>query len=651
MEIAKELVLNLKQSNVSHAGYGSQKECEVLIDHILQNMMNSQLPELIPEVKNEDDSIQYREEGNQHFVMGNDDEAIKCYTMSLAYANNNELMSYAYANRSAALYRKQMFKECLIDIDSALSFGYPEEKRNKLKERAAKAIEEIKKKLQSKMGDHIAAGTFTNMCSSDRSSDAVTVRYRNGNVKLSEDKNKNLNIDEKQDSVNSSDKVSMSDHNEKTQPRYLADEGPLQLAYGPSKEAPAASDGVNICFSEKYGRHLVATKEFKPGDVVTIEYPYVYVLYTQRYYTHCHKCLSQSYNLIPCPHCPVAQYCSEKCRKSAWEMSHEIECPIMALVGNLLNVDKDKIRMLTKIIRFVIVVTAKGKKLDELRADMKIAESNPDNRTAGFTDEGILDSTSARSALSLATNMTTRPLIGISAFACISALAAILLATQTNFFCKKYEVDQLKNITNYPEIKFCGSLMFRACVIMSSNCFSVQQEYRFLEGSGLYITHSLYNHSCAPNTFRHFEGLTMITRALEPIHPGDQLFTNYGASYAYMTKSERREKIMQDYFFECDCIACTFDWPKYKEILENHIGSINKNKELVEKLKPYKQRLEKNMYDINAVKSVLDILYSNVSQPCEEIVHAEQYLKTYYLALLTCKSLIPCYYILQTIFV
>lgn len=96
-----------------------------------------------------------------------------------------------------------------------------------------------------------------------------------------------------------------------------------------------------------------------------------------------------------------------------------------------------------------------------------------DNRTAGFTDTAILDSFSARSALSLATNMTTRPLIGISAFACISALAVILLATQTKFFPKKYEIDDLKDITKFSELKFCASIMFRACVIMSSNCFSV----------------------------------------------------------------------------------------------------------------------------------------------------------------------------------
>ncbi|XP_043784520.1 SET and MYND domain-containing protein 4-like isoform X3 [Apis laboriosa] len=579
MEIAKELVLNLKQSNCSHAGYGLQKECEALLGHILQNVIKSQLPELIFEVKNEEDSIQFREEGNQHFVMGDDNEAIKYYTMSLAYANNNELMSYAYANRSAALYRKQLFKECLIDIDAALNFGYPEEKRKKLKERGIKAIEEIKKKLKLTNNDHIDSETFTNMCLSqninNESERSFTVKYRN--------------------------------------------------------EAPAISDGISISFSEKYGRHLVVTKEFKPGDIITIEDPYAYVIYTQRYYTHCHHCLSRSYNLIPCLHCPVAQYCSEKCRILAWEMAHDIECPIMALIGNLLHVDKDKIRMLTKIIRFLIIVTAKGKNINELRADMKLAESNPDNRTAGFTDEDILDSTSARSALSLATNMTMRPLIGISAFACISALAAILLATQTNFFCNKYEVNQLKDINNYSDIIFCSSIMFRACVIMSSNCFSVQQEPGIKVGSGLYVTNSLYNHSCAPNTFRHFEGLTMITRALKPLYPGDQIFTSYGAAYAYMTRSERREKIMQDYFFECDCIACEFDWPIYEKILQNHIGSISKNKELVGKLKPYKQRLAKNMYDIDAVKSVLGILYNEVSQPCEEIVHAEQYLKSYYL--------------------
>lgn len=73
----------------------------------------------------------------------------------------------------------------------------------------------------------------------------------------------------------------------------------------------------------------------------------------------------------------MAQYCSERCKTLAWEMAHQIECSILAVLGNLFNVDKDKVRMLTKIVRFLIMVTAKGKKITELREDMKVAESNP----------------------------------------------------------------------------------------------------------------------------------------------------------------------------------------------------------------------------------------------------------------------------------
>lgn len=124
----------------------------------------------------------------------------------------------------------------------------------------------------------------------------------------------------------------------------------------------------------------------------------------------------------------------------------------------------------------------------------------------------------------------------------------------------------------------------------------------------------------------------MITRVLTPIHPGDQIFTSYGGVYAHMARFERKQKILQDYFLDCDCSACENDWPTYNEILRDHVGSISKNKQLVEKLRPFRERLLANMYDIEAVKAVLNILYKEVSKhPCEEILHAEQYLKSYYL--------------------
>ncbi|XP_011703831.1 PREDICTED: SET and MYND domain-containing protein 4-like isoform X1 [Wasmannia auropunctata] len=631
MEIAKELVLTLKQNNKSHVGYGLQKECEALVGHILQNMVKSQMPPLYAVKKNEEDSIRYREEGNQHFVMGDDLEAIECYTLSLAYADSDQLMAYAHANRSAALYRKQLYKECLIDIEAALSHGYPKEKQRNLKDRGDKAITEIKEMLRLEDTDYQKITNESYLCDSiERSvpNPEDLAEYAGNGAAVGNDQG----IPKKQGATSNESYAHYATKVPPRKPRYLQAEDFSKLTYGPNRQVPAVSDGVAISFSGRYGRHYIATREFKPGDIVSIEDPYAHVIYEERYYTHCHYCLSRSYNLIPCSECPIAQYCSENCRKLAWEMCHETECPILKLLTNLLNVDKDKIRMISKIIRLLIVVTENGTKIKELQQDMKTAESNSDNRTAGFTDTGILDSFSARSALSLATNMTTRPLIGISAFACISALAVILLATQTKFFSKRYEIDDLKDISEFSEIKFCASIMFRACVIMSSNCFSIQQEPGIVSGSGLYVAHSLYNHSCAPNTFRHFEGLTMITRALTPIHPGDQIFTSYGGIYAYMSRSERKQKILQDYFLDCDCPACENDWPTYNEILRDHIGSISKNKQLVEKLRPFRERLLANMYDIEAVKAVLDLLYREVNKhPCEEILHAEQYLKSYYL--------------------
>ncbi|XP_051167736.1 SET and MYND domain-containing protein 4-like isoform X2 [Leptopilina boulardi] len=619
MELVKTLIFNLIQNN-SQAGYGLQKESEALISYVLQNMSKSALPDVEPEIKNEKNSLHYRNEGNQHFIAGNDLEAIESFTKSLAYADSEELMGYAHANRSAALYRKKFYKNCLIDIDAALSHGYPEEKREKLKERGRKALGN----LMNSSGNFESFDPFENNNESNNKIKKKFPLIQNVIQDLEEPKDNEIRED------------FLLPGTSKTQSQFLINDNKenLILTHGPSEETPVVSNGVNVRYSEKYGRHMVATQYFEPGDIISVEDPFAYVIYQDKYYTHCFHCLTRSYNLIPCSKCPIAQYCSEKCKQLDWKLAHCTECYILTLLSNLLNIDRDKIRMLSKIVRFLIIATSNGTGIDKLREDLKIAESNTDRRTSGFTENDIFDSTSAKSALSLATNMSARLPIGISAFACLSALATMLLATKTKFFGNKYQMDELKKISKLPDITFCGSIMFRASVIMSSNSFSIQQTPGVKVGSGLYIVHSLYNHSCAPNTLRHFEGLTMITRALETISPGDQIFTSYGGGHQHIALIERRKKMMDDYFFNCDCPACISDWPTYREILQNHVGSISKNKELVEKLLPFKKRLLKNKYDIDAAKCILKILYKEAKMPCEEIVHGMQYLKSYYLGYL-----------------
>lgn len=201
--------------------------------------------------------------GNQHFVMGDDLEAIECYTLSLAYADSDELMAYAHANRSAALYRKQLYKECLIDIDAALSHGYPKEKRRNLKDRGDKAIAEIKRLLDSGDVDHQRTARSEN--------------EHNGTT-IEDDRE----ISKKRDETTNEDYLHYAARIPPRKPRYLQEEDFSKLTYGPNREVPAVSDGVAISFSERYGRHYVATREFKPGDIVSIEDPYAHVIYEER---------------------------------------------------------------------------------------------------------------------------------------------------------------------------------------------------------------------------------------------------------------------------------------------------------------------------------------------------------------------------------
>jgi len=213
--------------------------------------------------------------------MGDDLEAIECYTLSLAYADSDELMAYAHANRSAALYRKQLYKECLIDIDAALNHGYPKEKRKNLKKRGDKAIIEIKKLLQIDPEDTNTRGVMDKLCPNEDVefvTKSENAQYIENETIIEENISKKL----QKDAISKENYLFYATKVLPQKPRYLQNDNFSNLMYGPNKEVPAISNGLAVSFSERYGRHYIATQEFKPGDIVSIENPYVHVIYEER---------------------------------------------------------------------------------------------------------------------------------------------------------------------------------------------------------------------------------------------------------------------------------------------------------------------------------------------------------------------------------
>lgn len=85
---------------------------------------------------------------------------------------------------------------------------------------------------------------------------------------------------------------------------------------------------VDIQCNEKYGRHLISKRDFKPGEVIFVEKPYTQFLGVKRLHTHCSYCFKTTWANIPCEHCSWTMLCSEECRNEAWEKYHDLECCI-----------------------------------------------------------------------------------------------------------------------------------------------------------------------------------------------------------------------------------------------------------------------------------------------------------------------------------
>lgn len=54
---------------------------------------------------------------------------------------------------------------------------------------------------------------------------------------------------------------------------------------------------------------------------------------------------------------------------------------------------------------------------------------------------------------------------------------------------------------------------------------------------------------------------TVVVRSLRFIAQGEEILDCYGQHFLENDKKTRRELLEKKYYFKCQCVACTFDWP------------------------------------------------------------------------------------------
>jgi len=80
-------------------------------------------------------------------------------------------------------------------------------------------------------------------------------------------------------------------------------------------------------------------------------------------------------------------------------------------------------------------------------------------------------------------------------------------------------------------------------------------------GLALYPTVSLLNHACDPVIELVFYGDRCAVRAVQNARAGRELFVDYGHVYYAVGRAERRAALARQYHFDCQCVACSLDWP------------------------------------------------------------------------------------------
>ena len=304
-------------------------------------------------VKNAKLAVDLKNEANRIFVLSKDNmnqifQALDMYSKCIALApNGSQEKSLAYANRSALLYKIHKYEECIEDINRALELEYPEHLIGKL----------LFRKIDS----------FTELNQMNKINSTVEeVKQWLQNVSLSIDEKKKfetrLTLETKLTTTPTSASIPKKNSLKPKQKKLPS--------FARNKEIPCASDALAIDYNEVFGRNIVTTRKVNAGEILIAEKPYATMLSTDEIYFHCSQCLQVSWALIPCDKCIYAMYCSQNCKKAAWQQYHDVECNIL---GYLISLGFRNNELFS--LRLAIIAIKKSGNVQNLKIELDNAEN------------------------------------------------------------------------------------------------------------------------------------------------------------------------------------------------------------------------------------------------------------------------------------
>lgn len=272
-----------------------------------------------------------------------------------------------------------------------------------------------------------------------------------------------------------------------------------KLSSSPNPLIQCASDAVEIKETEDMGRHVIASSDISPGDVIALEKPFAKMLLKESALDHCHNCLKLSYNLLPCPQCTEALFCSKFCLKEATDLYHKYECPVLAFLYNF-----------------------KFSKLELIAVRVTLLAKNQYFGSC-YKKSEIYKSERYQEIHELVTNTEKRSVADLFKKAAVAAMLCHIFEKYSAFPFDDYREIFTDLVLHHLQTGPSNFHEISECVGSMTDCYATEDI-----GCGTFSFLSLFNHACSPNVVRHCHGCTVVLRALRPIKKGEQIFDNYG---------------------------------------------------------------------------------------------------------------------------
>ncbi|XP_044004258.1 SET and MYND domain-containing protein 4-like [Aphidius gifuensis] len=559
------------------------------------------------------DSMHWRKIGNKEYTTSTSQDylrkSIEAYTKSIAFAplGSNEL-SLAYANRSAVLFKARLYEDCLLDIERSLKSGYPGELKTALFLRQSLCFKALKSN-----SDLEASISMVH-----------AIRW------LPDLKNYNPAYDITKEYPKMINEIKEPREIIKFIPEIQTDNAIIV----------GASDAIELKKTNDNNQHIVATRDIKSGEFIYICEPLAATPSNELRFTSCWHCCRQTWAGVPCNDCPNIIYCSDICKRKAWDSYHNLECVVLK---QFVKSEKMDTQQFLTVKLFCQALNSAGGLL-ELKKQIDNIDSM--NNEEFISTNGIFDGNTIDNFHRLDYSMPTLKGDNFESLALFPAWIVSILCQKTYIVGKKMTVNELINEEN-KNIFILGEILLRYMMIVHHNGLPLivtEPDSTLVWSNVMVPLCKTFKRNLDPNVDWTHADSKVGFYTCKPIKQGEEILISTSGP-CFITSQTARHVASIYGRVACKCVGCDKKLmiveylPSYHDV---PIGTrITREFDcMMLKLKEWEFVIEhgdtEDLLTIkNALNNINDKIHQNISGPCYEIACTILALKSLNYRLLT----------------